>query len=60
MGLQWGPEGRGLAALVTADEGLEIQYLEVGSGKWRKLAAVRAGGAADYYGFGILSLSWTQ
>ena len=59
-GLQWGPQGRGLAALVTAKEGLEIQYLDVGSGKWRKLASVRAGGASDYYGFGILSLSWTK
>jgi dipeptidyl aminopeptidase/acylaminoacyl peptidase len=60
MGLQWGPQGRGLAALVSTNEGLEIQYLEAASGQWRKLATVRVGGAADYYGFGILSLSWTQ
>ena len=60
LGLQWGPQGRGLAALVSAKQGMEIQYLDAGSGKWRKLAAVRAGGAPDDYGFGILSLSWTQ
>lgn len=60
VGLQWGPQGRGLAALVATEQGLEVQYLDVGSGRWKKLASVRAGGAADYYGFGILSLSWTQ
>jgi hypothetical protein len=60
MSLQWGPQGRGLAALVSTDQGLEIRHLDVASGKWRKLAAVRAGGAADHYGFGILSLSWTH
>jgi len=59
-GLQWGPQGRGLAALVSTDQGMEIRHLDVASGKWKKLATVRAGGAADYYGFGILSLSWTQ
>jgi hypothetical protein len=60
LALQWGPQGRGLAALVPGDQGLEVRYLDVGTGKWKKLATVRAGGAADYYGFGILSLSWTQ
>ena len=60
LGLQWGQQGQGIAALVPAEQGLEVRYLDVGTGAWRTLAMVRAGGASDYYGFGILSLSWTQ
>ena len=60
LGLQWGPDARGLATLVPAERGLEIRHLNLGTGEWKKLATVRAGGAADSYGFGLLSLSWTQ